>query len=295
MAAVEHEHAQAEAAEAVAAPVHVPAAPLLGSGLTPGAVLRLQRAAGNAAVSRILARTCGDDCDCVDCAPSSSASPESTQTLLLDPAHEAEGLKASSKVKNGRLDPTRTITGIVLCSYTDYELAKQVVEGSKVALAPSGIALDLTVKPFLELGDLDMEDTTHGGRGIGSYAKLDSMLPALEPLRSVVGVFVLVAPFSGEVCGSHGKACYISDLKNRCPSAKTTNKLILVGTHGLGDDLPQVLAHELGHHAGQPQPGDPSTWGHEEHDKGNFMNYGAGRNHYRSELLARFGWVPFQF
>lgn len=61
------------------------------------------------------------------------------------------------------------------------------------------------------------------------------------------------------------------------------------------DQLGQVLAHELGHHAGEPQRGDPTTYGHEFHDPRNYMGVEKDRDHYRSELLDRMCKVSFQF
>ena len=161
-------------------------------------------------------------------------------------------------------------------------------------LANQAIALDLEVKPFLELGNLDFSDE-HDNRTVSSYDQVCAMMEELEWRRSKAGIVVLVAPISGEICQGHGQACYVGNLKDRCPALKSTRRLIIVGRFMSEDDLGEVFAHELGHHAGRRLSPDSAEYGHEEYDKGNYMNYGRNRDHYRNELLDRMCGISFPF
>lgn len=264
--------------------------------LTPTAVLQLQRSAGNAALVRMLAspprrqlQRCGASCRCTTCSDEELPEERLPRVLARKPA--------ASVRKGDKCEPERRISGIVFVPWRDEEvvIANKAVEGSKKALANQSIALDLEVKPFLELGNLNFSDE-NDSRTVKSYDQVCAMMEELEYMRSKPGVVVLVVPISGEVCGGHGQACYVGDLKDRCPALKYTRRLIIVGRFMSESDLGEVLAHELGHHAGRPQRHDPTTYGHEAYDNDNYMNFGsANRNHYRSELLDRMCGLSFQF
>lgn len=204
---------------------------------------------------------------------------------------------APSVRKGSKCEPARTIPGVVFVPWRDkeVEVANKAVEGSKKALANQSIVLDLQVKPFLELGNLDFGDEDEGTRTVSSYNQVCAMMEELEWRRSKPGIVVLVVPFSGEICHNHGQACYVPNLKDKCPALKSTRRLIIVGRFMSDDDLGEVLAHELGHHAGRRLSADSAEYGHEEYDKGNYMNYGKNRDHYRSELLDRMCGISFVF
>lgn len=283
-----HPSAPALASPVAAVPTAAP--------LSPGAVLQLQRSAGNAALARMLGsppqrqlQRCGASCRCTKC---------SGEQLVEEKFPRVLARKTPASVrKGGKCEPERRISGIVFVPWREEEvaIANKAVEGSKKALANQSIVLDLQVKPFLELGNLNFSDE-NDGRTVKSYDQVCAMMEELEYMRSKPGVVVLVVPISGEVCGGHGQACYVGDLKDRCPALKNTRRLIIVGRFMSESDLGEVLAHELGHHAGRPQRHDPTTYGHEAYDKDNYMNFGsANRNHYRSELLDRMCGLSFQF
>jgi hypothetical protein len=78
-------------------------------------------------------------------------------------------------------------------------------------------------------------------------------------------------------------ACYVSDAGRRCGIPGGISKLIIVGRYMAEDEMDQVLAHELGHHAGAPQRNDPTTYGHEEYDPKNYMGFNKDPDHYRPE------------
>ena len=295
-AAYEHEGRPADKQPAAPAPASPVAAVPTAAPLSPSAVLHLQRSAGNAALARMLGsppqrqlQRCGASCRCTKC---------SGEQLVEENFPRVLARKAPASVRKGaKCEPTRSISGVVFVPWRDDEvaIANRAVEGSKNALANQSIALDLQVKPFLELGNLNFTDEKDD-RTVKSYDQVCAMMGDLEYMRSKPGVVVLVVPISGEVCGGHGQACYVSDLKDRCPALKYTRRLIIVGRFMSESDLGEVLAHELGHHAGRPQRTDPTTYGHEPYDKDNYMNFGAAnRNHYRNELLDRMCEISFVF
>jgi hypothetical protein len=279
---------------APAAPTAAAAAPRAAP-LSPAAVLQLQRSAGNAALARMLSsptrpqlQRCGSSCGCTKCSTDELEDERSPRVLARKPA--------TSVRKGSKCEPQRTISGVVFVPWRDEEVAvaNKAVEGSKKALANQAIALDLEVKPFLELGNLDFSDE-HDNRTVSSYDQVCAMMEELEWRRSKAGIVVLVVPISGEICQGHGQACYVGNLKDRCPALKSTRRLIIVGRFMSEDDLGEVLAHELGHHAGRRLSPDSAEYGHEEYDKGNYMNYGRNRDHYRNELLDRMCGISFQF
>jgi hypothetical protein len=294
-AAEQRQAVEAQPKQATRAPGGAPA-PAFGA-LTPDGILGLQRASGNAALARLLApsspgrqlqRCGGGACRCVEC--SDELDPVLTRRTL------ARTPKEKSIRKDGRCEPARTIPGVVFVPYVDEEIAvaKKAIEGSTKALAKQNITLDLELKPFLELDNLDFTDQ-NGNRTVNSYAQVGMMMEQLEPVRSKPGVVVLVVPISGAICQGHGQACYVPDLKEKYPWLKYTKRLIILGRFTSESELGEVLAHELGHHAGRPQPNDPTPYGHEEYDAHNYMNYGQGRDHYRNELLDRMCGISFQF
>jgi hypothetical protein len=232
--------------------------------LSPAGLLGLQRRAGNAAVARLLR---------------DAKAPKSVR-------------------KDDRCEPARTISGTVFVPWRDKEvaLAKRAVEGSTAALAKQNIALDLDVKPFLELDNLAITDE-NDVRTVSSYGKVCAMLTQLQPMRTKPGIVVLVIPISGELCEGHGMACYVPDMGTRCGVPGVPSKIIILGSFMAEDQVPQVLAHELGHHAGQPPRSDPhgSQYGHEPYDKRNYMGFDAERDHYRPELLERMCQVSFRW
>ncbi|HEY5143575.1 MAG TPA: hypothetical protein VII98_08745 [Solirubrobacteraceae bacterium] len=270
--------------------------------LTPATLLALQRSVGNAAATRLataaparrLQRHCGGDCGCATCSEKLDAP---------SPQDAGRNRKVKSVRKGERCDPARTIQGTVFVPWRDEEIAvaRKAVDGSTKALAKQNIVLDFDIRPFLELDDLNITDRDTELRTVSSYGQVCAMLRQLAPMRTKPGVVVLVVPISGEICGSHGAACYVPDLDDRCgpsmPSVLSTppSRVIIVGRFMQESQLAEVLAHELGHHAGRPQRGDPALWDHEPYDPHNYMGFGADRDHYRSELLDRMCKVSFQF
>jgi hypothetical protein len=295
--AAAHEHETSPAPKQPAPAVPTAAAPVAGqASLTPAAVLQLQRSAGNAALARMLSsppsrqlQRCGSSCGCTKC----SAEDLHDQRLARVLARQKP---PPSVRKGGRCEPPRTISGVVFVPWLDkeVEVANKAVQGSKKALANQAITLDLEVKPYLELGNLSISDE-NDNRTVSSYDQVCLIMEELESRRSKPGVVVLVVPISGEICAGHGQACYVPNLKDRCPALKYTRRLIIVGRFMSEDDLGEVLAHELGHHAGRKLSADSTEYGHEEYDKGNYMNYGKNRDHYRSELLDRMCGISFVF
>jgi hypothetical protein len=244
-----------------------PSAPALSA----AGLLGLQRSAGNAAVGRLLGG----------------------RPLQRDAKKPPKSVR-----KGDRCEPGRTISGTVFVPFRDKEvaLAQRAVDGSTKALAKQNITLDLDVKPFLELDYLNMTKEDES-RTVDSYAQVCLMLGQLNPLRTKPGIVVLVVPISGEICANHGMACYVPDMGDRCGVPGVPSKVIILGTFMAEDQVPQVLAHELGHHAGVPPRSEPngSHWGHEEHDPHNYMGYNPDRDHYRPELLERMCQVSFRW
>ena len=274
-----------------------------GTPLTAAGVQWLQRHAGNRATAALMASRAvspprrallRDGQSCASCAAGKdkAAAPVPASTK---PSHR----------KGKACEPARTIPGTLFVPWRDDEVARanDAVQGSKDALAKQNILLDIEVLPFLELGDLDFTERKkgeeEGTRSVGSYATVCRMMRELAFRRRRGGVVILMVPFHGEICGNHGKACYVPDFgADKClvfsllAASRVPDRLIILGKFGTE---PRTLAHELGHHAGQPQRGDPTIYGHEEYDKGNYMNYPEPRDHYRDELLERMCSVSFQF
>ena len=169
--------------------------------------------------------------------------------------------------------------------------AKKIIEGSTAALTKQNISLELVRKPFIELFDTDLT-TNHGEpneeRMIRTEAHLCQVMGALENQRQVSGVVVLVAPFGGEICNGGAIACYMPNLGKHCGTLKNLKRLIVVDTFAPEDELGQVLAHEIGHHADWPQYRHPT-------EKGNYLNFGKGRDHYSPDVLQNMCSKPMQF
>jgi hypothetical protein len=175
-------------------------------------------------------------------------------------------------------------------------VANSAVEGSRKALADQNIILDLDINQFLELDDLAFTDKA-GDRSVDSYGTVCLMMQQLAPRVRKPGIIVLMVPISGEICQGHGRACYVPQFGSKCPTmisvlGRVPDRLIILGRF---NTTPTTLAHELGHHAGEPQPRDPRTFGHEEYDPHNYMGFDDQRDHYRDELLDRMCSVSFQF
>jgi hypothetical protein len=248
--ATEHAPAEPEAATP----------PSTAAPLTPGSIAWLQRNAGNAATGRALAL-----------------------------------MRATSKsvASGGQCTPARKITGVVFhpAAEKETEVAKKIVAGSTSALQRQNIELDLQIKPFVELFGTDL--TTNRGepneeRMIRTEGQLCALMAELEPLRSRAGVVVLVAPFAGEVCSGGAIACYMPNLGKHCGTLKTIKRMILVDTFAPEDELGEVLAHELGHHADWPQYRHPT-------EPRNYLNFGKGRDHYFPDVLQNMCSKDFQF
>jgi hypothetical protein len=207
--------------------------------------------------------------------------------------------QAPKSVRKGKAcEPARTIQGVLFVPARDDEVtvARGAVEGSRRALANQNIILDVEIDQFLELGDLAFSDKD-GDRSVDSYGTVCSMMRELVPRVRRPGIVVLMVPISGEICQGHGSSCYVPDFGSMCPSmisllGRVPERLIILGRF---NTTPTTLAHELGHHAGQPQRRDPRTFGHEEYDPHNYMGFNDQRDHYRDELLDRMCSVSFQF
>ena len=206
--------------------------------------------------------------------------------------HEAVLARKSTAV-DGRCEPSRSITGVVFHPTAEKEtaVAKKIIEGSTAALTKQNIGLELVRKPFIELFDTDLT-TNHGEpneeRMIRTEAHLCQVMGALENQRQVSGVVVLVAPFGGEICNGGAIACYMPNLGKHCGTLKNLKRLIVVDTFAPEDELGQVLAHEIGHHADWPQYRHPT-------EKGNYLNFGKGRDHYSPDVLQNMCSKSMQF
>jgi hypothetical protein len=202
-------------------------------------------------------------------------------------------LARKSTAVNGRCEPARSITGVVFHPMAEKEttVAKKIIEGSTAALTKQGISLELVRKPFIELFDTDLT-TNHGEpneeRMIRTETHLCQVMGALENQRQVSGVVVLVAPFGGEICNGGAIACYMPNLGKHCGTLKNLKRLIVVDTFAPEDELGQVLAHEIGHHADWPQYRHPT-------EKGNYLNFGKGRDHYSPDVLQNMCGKSMQF
>ena len=202
-------------------------------------------------------------------------------------------LARKSTAVDGRCEPSRSITGVVFHPMAEKEtaVAKKIIEGSTAALSKQNISLELVRKPFIELFDTDLT-TNHGEpneeRMIRTEAHLCQVMGALENQRQVSGVVVLVAPFGGEICNGGAIACYMPNLGKHCGTLKNLKRLIVVDTFAPEDELGQVLAHEIGHHADWPQYRHPT-------EKGNYLNFGKGRDHYSPDVLQNMCSKSMQF
>ena len=202
-------------------------------------------------------------------------------------------LARKSTAVDGRCEPSRSITGVVFHPMAEKETAaaKKIIEGSTAALTKQNISLELVRKPFIELFDTDLT-TNHGEpneeRMIRTEAHLCQVMGALENQRQVSGVVVLVAPFGGEICNGGAIACYMPNLGKHCGTLKNLKRLIVVDTFAPEDELGQVLAHEIGHHADWPQYRHPT-------EKGNYLNFGKGRDHYSPDVLQNMCSKSMQF
>ena len=209
-----------------------------------------------------------------------------------DALHRAVLARKSTAV-DGRCEPSRSITGVVFHPMAEKETAaaKKIIEGSTAALTKQNISLELVRKPFIELFDTDLT-TNHGEpneeRMIRTEAHLCQVMGALENQRQVSGVVVLVAPFGGEICNGGAIACYMPNLGKHCGTLKNLKRLIVVDTFAPEDELGQVLAHEIGHHADWPQYRHPT-------EKGNYLNFGKGRDHYSPDVLQNMCSKSMQF
>ncbi len=246
-------------------------------------------------------------------APRPAAAARESLTLLRPPAPvgvrsragDAELLRAGggalhravlarkSTAVNGRCEPSRSITGVVFHPMAEKEtaVAKKIIEGSTAALTKQNISLELVRKPFIELFDTDL--TTNRGepneeRMIRSEAHLCQVMGALENQRTVSGVVVLVAPLGTAICNGNAVACYLPNLGKHCGTLKNLKRLIVVDTFAPEDELGQVLAHEIGHHADWPQYRHPT-------EKGNYLNFGKGRDHYSDDVLQNMCSKSMQF
>jgi hypothetical protein len=206
--------------------------------------------------------------------------------------HQAVLARKSTAV-NGRCEPSRSITGVVFHPMAEKEtaVAKKIIEGSTAALTKQGISLELVRKPFIELFDTDLT-TNHGEpneeRMIRTETHLCQVMGALENQRQVSGVVVLVAPYGGEICNGGAIACYMPNLGKHCGTLKNLKRLIVVDTFAPEDELGQVLAHEIGHHADWPQYRHPT-------EKGNYLNFGKARDHYSPDVLQNMCSKSMQF
>ena len=246
-------------------------------------------------------------------APRSAATARESRALLRPPApigvqrrtgdeellragggalHRAVLARKSTAV-GGRCEPSRSITGVVFHPMAEKEttVAKKIIEGSTAALTKQNISLELVRKPFIELFDTDL--TTNRGepneeRMIRTQNHLCQVMGALENQRTVSGVVVLVAPFGGAICNGGAIACYMPNLGKHCGTLKNLKRLIVVDTFAPEDELGQVLAHEIGHHADWPQYRHPT-------EKGNYLNFGKGRDHYSPDVLQNMCGKSMQF
>jgi hypothetical protein len=198
-----------------------------------------------------------------------------------------------STAVGGRCEPARSITGVVFHPMAEKEtaVAKKIIEGSTAALTKQNIKLELVRKPFIELFDTDL--TTHHGesneeRLIGTETHLCQVMGALENQRTVSGVVVLVAPLGTAICNGNAVACYLPNLGKHCGTLKNLKRLIVVDSFAADDQLGELLAHEIGHHAEWPQYRHPS-------EKGNYMGFGKGRDHYSDDVLQNMCSKSMQF
>jgi hypothetical protein len=202
-------------------------------------------------------------------------------------------LARKSTAVGGQCAPERTITGTVFHPTAEKEtaVANKIVAGSTAALTRQNIKLELQLKPFIELFETDL--TTNRGepneeRMIRTEAHLCQLMGELETRRTKAGVVVLVAPFGGEICNGGAIACYMPNLGKHCGTLKNIKRLIVVDTFAPEDELGEVLAHEIGHHADWPQYRHPT-------EKGNYLNFGKNRDHYSPDVLQNMCSKDMQF
>lgn len=252
-----------------------------------GSLAWLQRHAGNAATSRAIGiqRRGGGSCRC-----------EGDEEQLRHGARALSRavLARKSVARDGQCDPVRTITGTVFHPAADKEtaVAQKIVAGSTTALQKQGIALDLEIKPFVELFETDLtrnRGESNEERMIRTEVQLCALMAELESLRTRAGVVVLVAPFAGEICNGGAIACYMPNLGKHCGTLKHLKQMIIVDTFAPDDELGEVLAHELGHHADWPQ------YRHADQEPGNYLAFGKGRDHYWPDVLQNMCSKSFQF
>src|SRR4051794_22405959 len=280
--------AEAQPAEAARAPAAtVPRA---------GTAMWLQRQAGNAVTARAagIQRCGGTACRCeADEEELRRGGAALSRAVAARRGVQREKTPKSAG-KDGKCSPGRTITGVVFHPAAEKEtaVAKRIVAGSTAALAAQDIKLELQLKPFLEMGDGDF--TSHRGdadedRMIRSNTQLCPLMANLETMRTRSGAVILVAPFAGEVCSGGAIACYMPNLGKHCGGILTNLKrMILVDTFAAEDNLDQVLAHELGHHADWPLYRHPT-------EPKNYLNFGKDRDHYFPDVLDKMCSKSFQF
>jgi len=269
----------------------LPALPGDRSQLTPSMVMGLQRTAGNAAVSRMLAdgalapapprptrqpvrrpvrpvvQRCGStppsECGC-------HGGGSTEDQLSVQRAKK----KPKSVAVDGKCQPTKTITGTFLAPIDKLDLATSMVNGSKAALAGNGIDLSMDVKGFLNMGE------TGFGDSIESNGEVCQLMRGLGPVISKGGVVVLMVPVNAnDVCGGSAEGCYKGNFGSECGGGTPVSKLIVINSFTARDCTDTIVAHEIGHAAGYPGHRDRSG------KQGDYMGFTCPRDHYHENDL----------
>jgi hypothetical protein len=184
--------------------------------------------------------------------------------------------KPKSVAVNGSCVPTKSITGTFLVPAADAGDAATMVADSKAALAGNGITLDMTVKPFAKLFDTDF------GASVDTNDQLCGLMRALKPHITQGGVVILMVPINGtEICDGPAEGCYKAKFGLQCGGDVGVSKLIVLNSFTAKSSCPAtIVAHEIGHAAGQPGHRDRSG------TKGDYMGFTCPRDHFHPDDLS---------
>jgi hypothetical protein len=182
--------------------------------------------------------------------------------------------KRKSVAVDGQCVPTKTITGTFLVPVDKLDTATGMVNGSRAALAGNGIDLSLDIRPFLNMGE------TGFGDAIESNGEVCTLMRALGPTISKGGVVILMVPVNAnDVCDGPAQGCYKAKFGLECGGGTPVSKLIVINSFSARDCTDTIVAHEIGHAAGQPNHRDKSG------KQGDYLGFTCPRNHYHEQDL----------
>lgn len=103
---------------------------------------------------------------------------------------------------------------------------------------------------------------------------------ALGPMISRGGVVILFVPVNGDdVCDGPAEGCYKAKFGLECGGGTPVSKLIVINSFSAKDCPETIVAHEIGHAAGQPGHRDRSG------KKGDYLGFTCPRDHYHENDL----------